>query len=92
MGQSGSRSTVNLGEYCFCFDPNFACLPVWCITHQYTSKLSAEMAQKLVDEKISNNKVVVFSKTYCPYCKMAKDVLNQTGVKFDLLELDERGL
>ena len=90
MGQSGSRSTVNLGEYCFCFDPNFACL--WCITHQYTSKLSAEMAQKLVDEKISNNKVVVFSKTYCPYCKMAKDVLNQTGVKFDLLELDERGL
>lgn len=56
------------------------------------SKPSAEMAQKLVDEKIRSNKVVVFSKTYCPYCKMAKDVLNQTGVKFDLLELDERGL
>ena len=60
--------------------------------HQYVSKPSAEMAQKLVDEKIRSNKVVVFSKTYCPYCKMAKDVLNQTGVKFDLLELDERGL
>ena len=50
------------------------------------------MAQKLVDDRIREHKVVVFSKTYCPFCKMAKDALNKTGVKYDLLELDERGM
>lgn len=43
-------------------------------------------------EQINANKVMVFSKTYCPFCKMAKDALNQTGVKYGLVELDERGL
>ena len=53
--------------------------------------LSIEMAQKYVDDKVANNKVMVFSKSYCPYCKMAKDVLREVGVKYDLVELDERG-
>ena len=29
--------------------------------------------QQFVDDQISKNKVMIFSKTYCPYCKMAKD-------------------
>ena len=49
------------------------------------------MAQKFVDEKVANNKVMVFSKSYCPYCKMAKDVLKEVGVQYGLVELDERG-
>lgn len=49
------------------------------------------MAQQFVDSKIKENKVVVFSKTYCPYCKMAKDVLKQAQVSsYELIELDER--
>lgn len=51
----------------------------------------AGMAQKFVDDKVAENKVMVFSKTYCPFCKMAKDVLNETNVKYCLVELDERG-
>lgn len=51
-----------------------------------------EMAQQFVDEKVKNNKVMVFSKSYCPFCKMAKDALNETGVKYGLVELDERGI
>lgn len=51
----------------------------------------AGMAQAFVDEKIANNKVMVFSKSYCPFCKMAKDALNETGVKYAVVELDERG-
>ena len=31
--------------------------------------------EKRVDDLIQENKVMVFSKTYCPYCKMAKDAL-----------------
>ena len=37
---------------------------------------------------------VVFSKTYCPFCKMAKDALRQAGLSekdYVLYELDERG-
>ena len=50
------------------------------------------MAQQFVDEKIKTNKVMVFSKSYCPFCKMAKEALNDTGVKYGLVELDERGI
>lgn len=33
------------------------------------------MATKFVNEAIAKNKVVIFSKTYCPYCTMAKEVI-----------------
>ena len=46
---------------------------------------------EFVDSAIEKNKVVVFSKSYCPYCSMAKDTLTSTGVHFEVLELDERG-
>lgn len=49
-----------------------------------------KMAQAFVDSEIKNP-VVVFSKTYCPFCKIAKDVFTSVGVQFTLHELDERG-
>ena len=49
------------------------------------------MAKQLVDEKIKQP-VMVFSKTYCPFCKMAKEALNGTGKPYDVCELDERGM
>ena len=30
-------------------------------------------AEKFVKEQIDSNFIVVFSKTYCPYCTMAKE-------------------
>lgn len=40
---------------------------------------------------ISQNKVVVYSKTYCPYCRMAKEALADAGLKnYLLIELDNR--
>ncbi|KAG1106449.1 Glutaredoxin [Mucor circinelloides] len=49
-----------------------------------------EMAQvqELVEKIINENKVAVFSKSYCPYCKRAKDVLKKLGVEFFVIELD----
>ncbi|KAL3471571.1 thioredoxin-like protein [Aspergillus californicus] len=41
-------------------------------------------AQSLIDE----NGVVVFSKSYCPYCKASKNTLTELGAKFYALELD----
>ena len=50
------------------------------------------MADQLVTDAVNGNPVVVFSKTYCPFCKMAKDALRQAGLKdYVLYELDERG-
>ena len=44
-----------------------------------------------VEAQIKSNKVVVFSKSYCPYCKMAKQALSDTGLKnFLVIELDEK--
>ena len=44
-----------------------------------------------VNDKVKASKVVVFSKTYCPYCTMAKEALNEAGLKnYLLIELDER--
>lgn len=33
----------------------------------------------------------VFSKSYCPYCKATKSLLNEKGAKFYSIELDQVG-
>ncbi|GAA5804142.1 Glutaredoxin-1 [Helicostylum pulchrum] len=45
-------------------------------------------AQEIVEELISSNKVVVFSKSYCPYCSKAKNLLKELGIEFFAIELD----
>lgn len=42
----------------------------------FRSKPVADMSAKAseVKELIASDKVVIFSKTYCPYCKLAKEV------------------
>ena len=46
---------------------------------------------EFVDGAIKDNKVVVFSKSYCPFCTMAKTVLDEVGVSYKRYELDEMG-
>ncbi|KAI0404016.1 putative glutaredoxin [Xylaria palmicola] len=42
-------------------------------------------AQKIIDE----NAVAVFSKSYCPHCKAAKQLLDSVGAKYLAIELDQ---
>jgi len=42
-----------------------------------------------IDGLIKENDVVVFSKSWCPFCKKAKMVLQMEGVSFTAVELDE---
>ncbi len=35
--------------------------------------------------------VTMISKTYCPFCVQAKQMLNNMGVKFQVLEVDKLG-
>eukprot|EP00250_Pteridium_aquilinum_P010956 c19746_g1_i1 orf=478-960(-) len=53
--------------------------------------LSAETPQALVKRVIEHNKIVIFSKSYCPYCKRAKSVFSEMNEKPYVIELDERG-
>jgi glutaredoxin 3 len=41
--------------------------------------------QSIIDE----NAVAVFSKSYCPYCRQAKQLLSDKGAKFFAVELDQ---
>lgn len=51
------------------------------------------MSQAKVSEinlKVGSNKVVVYSKTYCPYCTKAKKAFADAGLKdYVLIELDQ---
>ncbi|KAJ5774453.1 Glutaredoxin [Penicillium paradoxum] len=42
-------------------------------------------AQSLIDE----NAVIVFSKSYCPYCSSSKKLLSSLDAKYTVLELDQ---
>lgn len=44
-----------------------------------------EKAQKHIDD----NAVMVFSKSYCPYCRATKSLLTEMNATFDVLELDQ---
>ncbi|KAJ3517402.1 hypothetical protein NLJ89_g528 [Agrocybe chaxingu] len=48
--------------------------------------------KELVETTISGNKVVIFSKSYCPYCKKVKSLFEKEfpDVTPTVLELDER--
>ncbi|KAF1958300.1 glutaredoxin [Byssothecium circinans] len=41
--------------------------------------------QSIIDE----NPVAVFSKSYCPHCRAAKQLLSASGAKFYAIELDQ---
>ena len=42
-----------------------------------------------IDGLVSDNPVVVFSFTTCPFCRRAKDRLDEKGVEYKAVELDE---
>ncbi|XP_061095867.1 glutaredoxin 2 isoform X2 [Conger conger] len=50
--------------------------------------LSSAASTQFVQDVITHNCVVIFSKTTCPYCKMAKNVFNEIGATYKVIELD----
>ena len=42
--------------------------------------------QEMIAQK---GKVLVFSKTWCPYCDQAKQIFQSVSVQFDTFELDK---
>uniref|UniRef100_A0A2A4JX73 Glutaredoxin-2, mitochondrial n=1 Tax=Heliothis virescens TaxID=7102 RepID=A0A2A4JX73_HELVI len=56
-----------------------------------TSKMASSAdVQLFIKKAVTDNKVVVFSKSYCPYCTMAKEVFQKVKQPMTVIELDER--
>mmetsp|Transcript_23316 Transcript_23316/g.57385 ORF Transcript_23316/g.57385 Transcript_23316/m.57385 type:complete len:152 (+) Transcript_23316:76-531(+) len=56
-------------------------------------KMSAalEAQTKFAKSEIESNDVVVFSKSYCPFCLKTKELFESLDVEFTVHELDEMG-
>jgi hypothetical protein len=55
-----------------------------------TAAMSAAI-QSAIKKTVESNPVVVYSKSYCPYCTQAKKLLSDSGVSPFIIELDEIG-
>ncbi|KAK9048020.1 hypothetical protein SSX86_033018 [Deinandra increscens subsp. villosa] len=53
------------------------------------SRQEIEMALFKAKKLVSANPVVVFSKTWCGYCKGVKKLLSELNVSYKVVELDE---
>eukprot|EP00644_Phytophthora_capsici_P000120 jgi/Phyca11/99837/e_gw1.4.1201.1 len=51
---------------------------------------SGTLAEDIVWTAINQNPLVLFSKSYCPYCKKTKETLAGLGAKPVVFELDTR--
>jgi len=45
-----------------------------------------------IRSQVTSAKVVIFSKSYCPYCQSAKSMFNQLQQPFVAIELDQVGM
>ncbi|KAJ2787895.1 hypothetical protein GGI15_000314 [Coemansia interrupta] len=50
--------------------------------------MAAATTTKLVRTLVKDNAVMVFSKSYCPYCQRAKAALTDKKINFKAIELD----
>mmetsp|Transcript_25656 Transcript_25656/g.70603 ORF Transcript_25656/g.70603 Transcript_25656/m.70603 type:complete len:137 (-) Transcript_25656:3024-3434(-) len=55
------------------------------------SSLNMATPAEFVDAEIESNDVVVFSKSYCPFCTKTKELFNEMGVEYAVHELDQMG-
>lgn len=56
------------------------------------SPTTLRMSQdEFAKSEIESNTVVVFSKSYCPYCTKTKELFTSMGVDFKVHELDKMG-
>ncbi|EDK47333.1 Glutaredoxin-1 [Lodderomyces elongisporus] len=59
----------------------------WITSWFQPTPVSPEIKQ-LIETTTQTNNIVVYSKTYCPYCTATKNLLSQYGVPYELIELN----
>ena len=64
------------------------------VTNEYlklNQKLIHTMVEAEIEQNIANNKVMVYSKSSCPFCVRTKALLQEKGAAFKVIELDQLG-
>jgi glutaredoxin 3 len=59
-------------------------------TSLHMSTSSSSSIPAMIQSEIDSSKVVVFSKSYCPYCVATKKLFKDLGVDAKVIELDKR--
>lgn len=59
---------------------------------QAQQEKSMNVARVFVETNRQAAPVVIFSKSFCPFCKKAKEIFNSHGQAFKAFELDQLGL
>jgi glutaredoxin 3 len=59
-------------------------------TSLHMSTSSSSSIPAMIQSEIDSSKVVVFSKSYCPYCLATKKLFKDLGVDAKVIELDKR--
>lgn len=54
----------------------------------HTSLRMASSVRTLIEKNIADNKVMIFSKSYCPFCDRAKEAIKNEGYDYTAIELD----
>ncbi|KAK4709321.1 hypothetical protein R3W88_030248 [Solanum pinnatisectum] len=80
----------------FSSSTSFSSIPILLIIVSVTVLLYASTiaeagdSSAFVKKTISSHSIVIFSKSYCPYCRKAKAVFKELNQKPHVVELDER--
>lgn len=88
MEWSESSSTANKFSELVASNPLGYRFKQW-VADIVAGEYDEQAAGTMVDEFIHENQVAMFSFTTCPFCRKAKDVLNERGVTYATMELDE---
>ena len=54
------------------------------------SAANMKAAAAFVEEELQQEEVVIFSKSYCPFCTKAKESLDSIGVQYKTVEIENR--
>mmetsp|Transcript_8497 Transcript_8497/g.21824 ORF Transcript_8497/g.21824 Transcript_8497/m.21824 type:complete len:135 (+) Transcript_8497:61-465(+) len=64
--------------------------PVAAQAAQHASRCMATSATFSIDDAVAAKDVVIFSKSFCPFCAKSKTLFRELGVDADIYELDKR--
>eukprot|EP01126_Amoeba_proteus_P032395 TRINITY_DN3159_c0_g1_i2.p1 TRINITY_DN3159_c0_g1~~TRINITY_DN3159_c0_g1_i2.p1 ORF type:complete len:149 (-),score=8.52 TRINITY_DN3159_c0_g1_i2:12-458(-) len=73
---------------------NTDCLPCFLCVFLFVFFMSAVYGsteyRQFIEDTVKSHPVVIFSKSYCPYCRRAKSTIESTGNSYYAVELDLR--
>ncbi|CAN6985854.1 hypothetical protein IGI04_000808 [Brassica rapa subsp. trilocularis] len=88
---SYSVSLISFGIRNSVGSPLKKCLKQTCSVRAMSSSSFESGMEESVKKTVNDNTVVVYSKTWCPYCSEVKTLFKRLGVQPLVVELDELG-